>query len=44
MVLMTVARSGRKTRIPFAPALCIGAVVAIGWGTPLAHHIFHAAG
>lgn len=44
LVLMAVARSGRKTRIPFAPALCIGAAVAIGWGTPLARHIFHVSG
>jgi prepilin signal peptidase PulO-like enzyme (type II secretory pathway) len=41
LVLMAVARTGRATRIPFAPALCIGAVVAIVWGTPLAHHLFH---
>ena len=44
LVLMAVARSGRKTRIPFAPALCIGAVVAIGWGGTLAQQIFHATG
>lgn len=44
LVLMAVARSGRTTRIPFAPALCVGAVVAIGWGAPLAHRIFHVAG
>ena len=44
LVLMAVARSGRATRIPFAPALCIGAAVAIGWGAPLAHHIFHVSG
>jgi leader peptidase (prepilin peptidase)/N-methyltransferase len=42
LVLMVGSRSGRKTRIPFAPALCAGAVVAILWGDPLVHHIFHA--
>lgn len=44
LVLMVVARSGRSTRIPFAPALCTGAVVAIVWGTPLAYHLFHTTG
>ena len=42
LVLMVGSSAGRKTRIPFAPALCIGAVVAILWGQPLAHHLFHA--
>jgi leader peptidase (prepilin peptidase)/N-methyltransferase len=44
LVLMVGSGSGRKTRIPFAPALCIGAAVAILWGPTLAHHVFHAAG
>jgi prepilin signal peptidase PulO-like enzyme (type II secretory pathway) len=42
VVLMVGSSAGRKTRIPFAPALCLGAVVAILWGQPLVHHLFHA--
>ena len=42
VVLMVGSSAGRKTRIPFAPALCIGAAVAILWGQPLVHHLFHA--
>ena len=34
LVLMVGSGSGRKTRIPFAPALCVGATVAILWGAP----------
>ena len=44
LVLMIGSSAGRKTRIPFAPALCAGAVVAIVWGAPLVDHIFHANG
>ena len=44
LVLMVGSGSGRRTRIPFAPALCIGAAVAIVWGGTLVHHVFHAAG
>jgi prepilin signal peptidase PulO-like enzyme (type II secretory pathway) len=39
---MVGSSAGRKTRIPFAPALCIGAVIAILWGGTLAHDLFHA--
>jgi leader peptidase (prepilin peptidase) / N-methyltransferase len=42
VVLMVGSSAGRKTRIPFAPALCAGAVVAILWGDPLVHHLFRA--
>jgi len=42
LVLMVTSSSGRRTRIPFAPALCAGAVIAILWGDPLVHHVFHA--
>ena len=42
VVLMVGSGAGRKTRIPFAPALCIGAAVAIIWGPTLTHHLFHA--
>ncbi len=44
LVLMAASGSGRKTRIPFAPALCIGAAVAVLWGVPLVNHVFHASG
>ncbi len=44
LVLMVGSGSGRKTRIPFAPALCIGAAVAIVWGAPLVHHLFPGSG
>ena len=40
LVLMAGSSSGRRTRIPFAPSLCIGAVVAILWGDPIVHHFF----
>jgi leader peptidase (prepilin peptidase)/N-methyltransferase len=42
LVLMLGSSAGRKTRIPFAPALCVGAVVTILWGDPLVDHLFHA--
>lgn len=42
LVLMIGSAAGRRTRIPFAPALCAGAVIAILWGDPLVRHIFHA--
>ncbi len=44
LVLMVGSGSGRKTRIPFAPALCVGATVAILWGAPLVRHVFHVSG
>jgi leader peptidase (prepilin peptidase)/N-methyltransferase len=44
LVLMVGSSAGRKTRIPFAPALCAGAAVAILWGGPLARHLFHVSG
>ena len=30
--------TGRRTRIPFAPALAAGAIVAVLWGIPIAGH------
>ena len=42
LVLMAVAGSGRRTRIPFAPSLALGAVIAVLWGGQLAHSLFHA--
>jgi len=41
LVLMVGSPSGRRTRIPFAPSLCLGAAIAILWGAPLARHLFH---
>jgi Flp pilus assembly protein protease CpaA len=42
LVFMVGATTGRKTRIPFAPALAAGAVIATLWGGPVAQHLFHA--
>jgi leader peptidase (prepilin peptidase) / N-methyltransferase len=41
LVVMAVSSSGRKTRIPFAPSLAIGAVIAVLWGGHLAHGLFN---
>ncbi|HLI72716.1 MAG TPA: A24 family peptidase [Acidimicrobiales bacterium] len=41
VVAMAVSGAGRKTRIPFGPFLAAGAVVAVLWGAPLAHALFH---
>ncbi len=41
LVLMVVTSTGRKTRIPFAPSLAVGAVIAVLWGGPIAHGLFH---
>jgi leader peptidase (prepilin peptidase)/N-methyltransferase len=42
LIMVAIGTSGRKTRIPFAPSLAVGAVVAVLWGGPVAHHLFHA--
>jgi leader peptidase (prepilin peptidase)/N-methyltransferase len=42
LVMMAVSSTGRKTRIPFAPSLAAGAVIAVFWGGHLAHGLFHA--
>ena len=42
VVMMVVSSSGRKTRIPFAPSLAVGAVIAVFWGGQIAHDLFHA--
>ena len=44
LIMMIVTGTGRRTRIPFAPSLSAGAVIAVFWGGTLAHHLFHAAG
>lgn len=41
IVVMAATGGGRKTRIPFGPFLAAGAVVAIVWGNPIAHALFH---
>jgi leader peptidase (prepilin peptidase) / N-methyltransferase len=41
LVLLLVTRSGRRTAIPFAPSLCVGAVIAVLWGGQIAHALFH---
>ena len=40
LIMMSVLASGRKTRIPFAPALSVGAVLAVFFGAHLAHSFF----
>ncbi|HEX3840522.1 MAG TPA: A24 family peptidase [Acidimicrobiales bacterium] len=40
VLMMAVLGSGRKTRIPFAPALSLGAVLAVFFGAHLAHSFF----
>ena len=42
LVLMAGSSTGRKTRIPFAPALAAGATFAILWGGTWGQHLFHA--
>ena len=39
--VMVVSGGGRKTRIPFGPFMAAGAVVAVLWGNPVAHALFH---
>ncbi len=42
LVMMVISSSGRKTRIPFAPSLAAGAVIAVFWGGQVAQSVFHA--
>src|SRR5664279_4590353 len=42
LVMMVISSTGRKTRIPFAPSLAVGAVIAVLWGGHLAQSLFHA--
>jgi leader peptidase (prepilin peptidase) / N-methyltransferase len=42
LILMAVSSVGRKTRIPFAPSLSVGAVIAVFWGATIAQNLFHA--
>lgn len=41
IVVMVVTGGGRKTKIPFGPFLAAGAVIAVIWGSPVAHALFH---
>ena len=43
LVSILVLRTGRRSKIPFAPCLAIGAAVAILFGNPLVHLVFHQA-
>jgi leader peptidase (prepilin peptidase)/N-methyltransferase len=38
---MGLRGTGRRTRIPFAPALAAGAIVAVFWGAPIVQAVFH---
>ncbi len=42
LILMAVSSVGRKTRIPFAPSLSVGGVIAVFWGAHIAQSLFHA--
>ncbi len=41
LLLMVASSAGRRTRIPFAPSLAVGAAIAVFWGAPIAHGLFH---
>ena len=41
VVAMAVTGAGRKTRVPFGPFLAAGAAIAVVWGAPIAHALFH---
>ena len=41
-IAIVASSAGRRTRIPFAPSLATGAVVAVLGGGALARHLFHA--
>ncbi|MDA8148807.1 MAG: A24 family peptidase [Actinomycetota bacterium] len=43
LVSILALRTGRRSRIPFAPSLAVGAVMAILFGNPLVHLVFHQA-
>jgi leader peptidase (prepilin peptidase) / N-methyltransferase len=42
LAALAATSSGRKTRIPFAPSLALGAVFGVLWGGQVAHSLFHA--
>jgi prepilin signal peptidase PulO-like enzyme (type II secretory pathway) len=42
LILMALSSAGRRTRIPFAPSLSVGAVIAVFWGSHIAQSLFHA--
>jgi leader peptidase (prepilin peptidase)/N-methyltransferase len=39
--LMLAKGYGRKSKVPFAPFLALGAIVAVLWGAPIAHLWLH---
>jgi leader peptidase (prepilin peptidase) / N-methyltransferase len=41
LAVIAATGSGRRTRIPFAPSLAAGAVIAVLWGGHFAHALFH---
>jgi leader peptidase (prepilin peptidase)/N-methyltransferase len=41
LVMMASSSAGRRTRIPFAPSLAVGAVIAVLWGGHIAQSLFH---
>ncbi len=42
LLLLLATGSGRRTAIPFAPSLSVGAVIGVLWGSQIAHALFHA--
>jgi prepilin signal peptidase PulO-like enzyme (type II secretory pathway) len=44
LAVMATSPSGRKTRIPFAPSLALGAVVSVFWGGHVAQAFFPVSG
>ncbi len=42
LVAIAASGGGRRTRIPFAPALAVGAVVGVFWGGPMVRAVFGA--
>lgn len=41
LVMMATSSAGRRTRVPFAPSLAAGAVIAVLWGGHIAQSLFH---
>lgn len=41
IAVMGLSGLGRTVRIPFAPALAVGAIVAVFWGAPIVQAVFH---
>jgi leader peptidase (prepilin peptidase) / N-methyltransferase len=41
LAMAAASSAGRRTRLPFAPSLAVGAVIAVLWGGPIAQSLFH---